>query len=236
MRDLTAKTIRMADMASEDRPREKAMIAGTVKVLSVTELMAVALGTGLPGRSVLDMSRDIFQSVNSRLRDLGRLEIDDLTNVKGVGVAKAVSLLAAIELGMRVARDMDSDHEDKQIKDSSSIALLMRDRLKNLNHEEFWVLMLDRRNRVISEYALSTGGSSGTVVDNKLLFRKAILTRASGIALVHNHPSGTLYPSPEDDRLTRRIREGAQMLDIRLLDHVIVTASGYYSYCDQGRL
>ncbi len=236
MNDSTRKNIRMADMAEDDKPREKAIKAGSVKVLSVTELMAVALGTGIPGRSVLEMSRDIFQSVNSRMRDLGRLEIEDLTSVKGVGTAKAISLLAAIELGMRVARDMDTDHDDKILKDSNSIALLMRDRLKNLNHEEFWVIFVDRRNRVLSEFALSSGGTAGTVVDCKLLFKKAILSLASGVAVVHNHPSGTLNPSIEDDRLTRRIKEGCQILDIRLLDHVILTAGGHYSYCDQGRI
>lgn len=227
---------RISDLSEDDRPREKAIAAGSVRGLSVAELIAIALGSGIPGRSVLEISRDIFSGVGGRLKDLGRLELDDLRNVKGIGPARAVSLLASIELGMRVARDIDSGGDVVQIRDSSTVAAVMRGRLKNLNHEEFWILFVDRQNRVISEFALSVGGMAGTVVDTKLLFKKAVLSLASGMVLVHNHPSGTTRPSIEDDNITRRIKNGCEMLDIRLLDHVIITAGEHYSYKDNGKI
>ena len=225
---------RISDMAEDDRPREKAIQAGNVRGLSVTELIAIALGSGIPGRPVMTLSNEILSLAGGHLRGLGRLEIEDLTYIKGVGRAKAISLLAAIELGMRVARDTDSG-TTQSIRNSDDIAMMMRD-LKTLNHEEFWVIFVDRRNQVISKYALSVGGTAGTVVDTKLLFKKAILMLASGIIVVHNHPGGSLRPSPEDDRLTQRIKDGCKMLDIRMLDHVIITSGSHYSYNDDGRL
>lgn len=157
-----------------------------------------------------------------------------MRDVKGMGPAKAVSLFAAIELGARCRSDLA--RESLAVTSSAAIYEHMRPRLERLHHEEFWVLMLNRANRVEWEWQLSQGGMASTVVDPKLLFKKVIDRQASGIVLVHNHPSGTLHPSGEDDRLTRRIMDGASLLDIRVLDHLIIGPSGYFSYHDDGRL
>lgn len=227
--------LKVADMSDDDKPREKAIAHG-VKTLTYAELIALALGSGIPGKSVLELSREILKYCENRPARMAQLTIADLCNeFKGIGPAKAVSLLAAIELGMRIHGEQTTG-ELATIRSGADVNALMGNKLKFIDHEEFWVLMLDRRNRVRTTYRLSSGGSAATVVDLKQLFKYAIQQNLSSLIVVHNHPSGNLRPSTQDDNLTRKIKDGAKLLDINLLDHVIISEEGYYSYVEEGRL
>lgn len=227
--------LKVAEMADDDKPREKAMKLG-LKNLSYVELIAIALGSGLPGKSVIELSREILAKCENKPARLATMTVEGLCRqFKGVGPAKAITLLSAIELGMRVGSEQAFD-ECPAITTSADVVKVIGHRLKFLDHEEFWVLLLDRRNRVRAQQQLSAGGMAATVVDPKLLFRYVLENGASGIIVVHNHPSGNLRPSAEDDRLTRRLKDGAALLDIRMLDHVIIAEGGHYSYMDNGKL
>ena len=225
---------RIADLDDSDKPREKALSLG-IRSLSNAELLAIIFGSGLPGKSVISMSQEILASCDNRLSRLSRLSIHEMKKrFKGVGAAKAISLVAAFELGLRT-RDEDAAL-DTQIKNSTDIYNMMRVKLQRLEYEEFWVLYLSRSNRVIFEECMSKGGVSGTVTDIRLILKRAIELLASGIILVHNHPSGNLRPSPDDDRITTKAKEAAKLLDINVLDHLIITPTDYFSYSDNGRL
>lgn len=225
---------RIADLDDSDKPREKALSQG-IRSLSNAELLAIIFGSGLPGKSVISMSQEILASCDNRLSRLSRLSIHEMKKrFKGVGTAKAISLVAAFELGLRT-RDEDAAL-DTQIKNSTDIYNMMRVKLQRLEYEEFWVLYLSRSNRVIFEECMSKGGVSGTVTDIRLILKRAIELLASGIILVHNHPSGNLRPSPDDDRITTKAKEAAKLLDINVLDHLIITPTDYFSYSDNGRL
>ena len=231
-------SIRVQDLQEDDRPREKAMRHG-VKALSDAELLAIVLGGGLPGMSVLDMSRDILHRCDNSLVSLSRARIDEMKRkFKGVGDAKAVLVAAVFELGRRWRDEMADVDSRKRLRVTSSddAYRFIRGRVELLPYEEFWVLMLSRANVITGACCVSQGGTAATVVDAKLLFRHAIDALASGIILVHNHPSGNLAPSHEDDVLTQRLAEAGKLLDIRILDHLIVTSDGYYSYNDERRL
>ncbi len=223
-------------LAADDRPREKALRNG-ISSLSNAELIAIIFGNGIKGKSVLTMSQELIARNNGRLSDIARKGIRETVKENpGIGPAKAISLAAAIELGMRCQAEMPP--ERVRIVDSSTVHTLMRSKLQLLNHEEFWIVMLSRANLVIDTMRVSQGGAAGTLVDPKILYKRVLEYGdvVSGIILVHNHPSGTLRPSIEDDRLTKRIKEGGELLDIKVLDHLIITSSGYYSYSDEGRL
>lgn len=225
---------RIADLDESDKPREKALSQG-IRSLSNAELLAIIFGSGLPGKSVISMSQEILASCDNRLSRLSRMSIHEMKkSFKGVGTAKAISLAAAFELGLRT-RDEDAAL-DPQIKNSTDIYNMMRVKLERLEYEEFWVLYLSRSNRVIYEECMSKGGVSGTVTDIRLILKRAIELLASGIILVHNHPSGNLRPSPDDDRITTKAKEAAKLLDINVLDHLIFTPTSYFSYTDNGRL
>lgn len=226
---------RILDLSKDDMPREKALAHG-IRALSDAELMAIIFGGGLPGMSVVDMARGILRDCDNRLDMLARLSMNELmSKYKGVGPAKAVSLAAAFELGRR-NREQAIGREDPQIRSSRDAVALMSPLLEGLEYEEFWVLMLSRSNRVTYKRCISQGGTASTVVDVKLLLKRAIDCLAEGIILVHNHPSGNRLPSGEDDSLTRRICDGARILGIRVLDHVIIARGAYYSYADEGKL
>ena len=219
--------ILIEDLAADDRPREKALRNG-IGSLSNAELIAIIFGNGMKGKSVLTMSQELIARNNGRLSDIARKSIREIVKEnQGIGPAKAISLAAAIEPAERT-----------RITGSTSVYELMRPKLQLLNHEEFWIILLTRSNLVIDTLRLSQGGSAGTVVDNKLLFKRVLEQGdiVSGIILVHNHPSGNLRPSMEDDSLTNRIKKGGELLDIRVLDHVIITPTSYYSYNDESRL
>ncbi len=224
------------DLAADDRPREKAMRHG-IKTLSNAELIAIIFGNGMKGKSVLTMSRELLSRNNGRLSELARKPIRDIIKKNpGIGPAKAISLAAAIELGMR-CRD-EIPQEKPRITGSNSVYDLMRGSMELLDHEEFWIMLLSRSHKVLDSICISRGGSAATVVDPKILYRKVLEfgDTVSAIVLLHNHPSGNLRPSPEDDRLTRQLKDAGALLDIRVLDHVIITPSGYFSYADEGRL
>lgn len=224
------------NLADDDKPREKALRYGC-RMLSASELIAILLRTGLQGKSVIQVSQEILAMCGNDLSNLCRMTPQQLSRlVPGIGPTKAITLMAAIELGARCQSELTRVNEKLQITSSRLIYNHMRDRLERLPHEEFWVLMMNRANRVESEWMVSQGGMSATVVDLKLLFKRVIDSQASGIALVHNHPSGNLKPSMQDDDLTRRIRDAAKILEIMVLDHVIIAPGGYYSYFDSGKL
>ena len=225
---------RIADLDEGDKPREKALSQG-IRSLSNAELLAIIFGSGLPGKSVISMSQEILASCDNRLSRLSRLSIHEMKKkFKGVGTAKAISLAAAFELGLRT-RDEDAAL-DPQIKCSTDIYNIMRTKLERLEYEEFWVLYLSRSNRIIYEECMSKGGVSGTITDIRLILKRALELLASGIILVHNHPSGNLRPSPDDDRITTKTKEAAKLLDINVLDHLIISPTSYFSYNDNGRL
>lgn len=226
---------RIRDLSDDDRPREKALQSG-IRSLSDAELLAIIFGGGLPGVSVVDMARSILRDCDGRVDLLARLSMNELmSKYKGIGPAKAVSLAAAFELGRR-NREQAAANEDPLIRSSKDVVDLMAPKLEGIDYEEFWVLMLSRSNRVTYARLLSQGGTAATVVDVKLLLKRAIDCLAESIILVHNHPSGNATPSPEDDRLTRRIADGAKMLGINVLDHIIIARQKSYSYADEGRL
>ena len=225
---------RIADLDEGDKPREKALSQG-IRSLSNAELLAIIFGSGLPGKSVISMSQEILASCDNRLSRLSRLSIHEMKKkFKGVGTAKAISLAAAFELGLRT-RDEDAAL-DPQIKSSTDIYNIMRIKLERLEYEEFWVLYLSRSNRIIYEECMSKGGVSGTITDVRLILKRALELLASGIILVHNHPSGNLRPSPDDDRITTKTKDAAKLLDINVLDHLIITPTSYFSYNDNGRI
>lgn len=227
---------RIADLDVNDKPREKALKYG-VGSLSNAELIAIILGSGMQGRSVLDLSQIILKGCDNRLSRLARCNIHELTSkYKGVGTAKAISLLSAIELGSRCVSAFVNEEEEPQIKSSRDIHAYMRTKLQAPYHEEFWVLYLNRANRVMSAECISKGGVASTIVDLKIILKGALDKLACGIVLVHNHPSGNLIPSHHDDNITHLVVEAAKLVDMKVIDHLIISQSGFYSYFDEGRL
>jgi DNA repair protein RadC len=232
--DNESTSIKIHDLDSGDRPREKAMKLG-VKALSDTELMAIIFGGGLPGKSVIQLSQEILKDQDNRLARIARMSIHELsTKYKGIGPAKAVSLASAIELGIRCMADFK--RTDERITSSQDVFDLMSPHMCRLNYEEFWVIHLTNANRIIAKECLSSGGTASTLVDVKLLMKRAVDKLSSGIILVHNHPSGSIRASQADTTLTQRVKQACQILDIRLLDHVIITADSFYSFNDNSAL
>lgn len=224
--------ISIKNWAEEDRPREKMMLKGA-SALSDSELLAILIGSGNDKESAVELCKRILQKADNSLNKLGRFGVNDLVkNFRGVGQAKAISILAALELGRR--RKSEEITERKKIGSSNDAYAVFYPLLADLNHEETWALLLDRSNKVISTIQVSRGGISGTVVDIRLILREAINLYASGIVLGHNHPSGSCEPSPNDTALSRKLKEAAQWMDISLLDHIIVCGETYYSFGDNG--
>jgi DNA repair protein RadC len=219
--------------AQDDRPREKLLKLGSA-ALSDAELLAILIRSGTTKASALDVARSILDRAGNDLHRLGRLSVHDLMKSKGMGEAKAIGIAAALELGRR-RRNVEGV-ERPLIATSAAAYEEVRALLGEQPHEEFWILVLDRGNRLLDRCCVSRGGMHGTVADPKIIFKEAIDRRASSIVLCHNHPSGQLRPSEEDIRLTHKLCEGSRLLDITVLDHVIVTASGYYSFADNGML
>lgn len=219
--------------AEEDRPREKMMLKGR-QTLTDAELLAILLGSGTVGESAVSLARRLLSAVDNNLHELGKRSIHDLKRFKGVGEAKAIAIAAALELGRR--RQLSDLRERPKIGSSRDAFQAIAPLLTDLSHEEFWLLLLNKANEVMARERLSTGGMSGTVVDIKMVFKCALDARASGIIAVHNHPSGNLQPSMADQELTRRLRRAGEMLDLPLLDHLIVSERGYYSFADEGAL
>ena len=223
------------EMSSDERPREKAVKDG-IKSLSDTELMAIIFSTGLKGKSVIELSREILEDNDRHLSKVAKLSVAEmLKRYKGIGPAKAITLLAALELGSRSAADA-AKIEHPTVASSKIAYTLMKHHFERLDHEEFWVLLLSQAGKPIKEVKIGQGGITGTAVDIKLIMRAAIEHLASAMILFHNHPSGNLKPSHQDDSLTQKIKDAAKLIDTRVHDHIIVTDGSFYSYNDEGRL
>jgi len=217
--------------AEDDRPREKLLLKGKA-ALSDAELIAILIGSGSTSETAVDLSKRILQSLNNQLSELGRLSVKDLTKFKGIGEAKAISIIAAMELGRR--RKESEPEKRQKITSSRSAFDIFYPHLCDLNHEEFWVLYLNRANEVIGKENVSKGGISGTIVDPKVVFKAAVQFLASAIVLAHNHPSGQLKPSQADHQLTKKLKDAGIALDIPVLDHLIIGDGNYYSFADEG--
>ncbi|MGE4587243.1 MAG: DNA repair protein RadC [Mangrovibacterium sp.] len=221
------------EWAEEDRPREKMLRKG-IRSLSDAELLAVLIGSGNSTESAVGLSRRILVSVENNLNELGKKQASYLLGFRGIGEAKAVNILAALELGRRRKEQLAAEKET--ITQSSDAVAYFRPLLEDLSHEEFWVMLLSRSNTVIDRMMVSQGGLSGTVTDVRLILKAAIEKLASALILCHNHPSGNLQASEADRRITRKIREAAALMEISVLDHVIIGQDGYLSFADEGML
>jgi DNA repair protein RadC len=217
----------------EDRPREKLILKGKA-ALSDAELIAILLGTGMAKVSAVDLAKRILGSAENNLYRLGTFTVTDLIKVKGIGTAKAISIVAALELGRR-RKELTPEVKPK-INGSADAFEVLKSDLLDLPHEEFWVLLLNRANRVIRKVQISQGGVAGTVADPKIIFKSALDDLASGVILAHNHPSGNLTPSQADTMLTQKLKEGGNLLEIQVLDHLIVGGHKYFSFADEGLL
>ena len=225
------KKLTIKSWAPDDRPREKLETKGKAS-LSDAELIAIIIGSGNRQESALALSQRMLQSVNGNLHQLAKLSIEKLTTFKGVGVAKAIAIITALELGKR--RQLETIQKKEIIKSSKDVFTLMQPVLGDLEHEEFWVLFLDNSNSVIAKRQISKGGLTATVVDVRLLYKSALELVSVAIIVCHNHPSGKLQPSAADKRITQKIKAAGITLDIKLLDHLIITEKAYFSFADEG--
>ena len=225
--------ISIRNWAEEDRPREKLVLKGKAS-LSDAELLGILIGSGTRSLSAVDVCKLILQKAGNNLNELARLSVKDLQKFKGIGEAKAISIVAALELGRR-RKEADAVKRIKITSSQDAYDAIKPD-LWDKQQEEFWVLLLNRANQVMHKAQASLGGVSGTVADPKVIFKLALDHLASAILLVHTHPSGNLKPSEADLRLTKKLKEGGSMLDIPVLDHLIFTDHGYYSFADEGTL
>ncbi|MEM9051367.1 MAG: DNA repair protein RadC [Bacteroidota bacterium] len=219
--------------AEDDRPREK-MIRKGRQALSDAELLAILLGSGTRSLTAVDLAKQVLMSRQNKLNELGRLGIEDFKKFPGIGEAKAITIMAALELGRR--RRVEERNKKVKISSSQDIFHLMSPKFVDLDHEEFHILLLSRSHKVKDQICISRGGISGTVVDQRLIFKPALEKLASAVVLCHNHPSGTLRPSEQDKILTQKLVKSGAMLDIPILDHLIFTDEGYFSFADEGIL
>jgi len=226
-------SIKISQLAEEDRPREKLLLKGKSS-LSDAELVAILIGSGTASVSAVDLSKHILSAVNHDLGSLAKLSIQDLKKFKGIGEAKAISIIAAMELGRR--RKESEPVIRPKITCSQNIYDLMKPDLYDEQVEHFYLILLNRSNHVIKKQSISQGGTTGTVVDSKIVFKIALEHLAQSIILVHNHPSGNLRPSDQDKRLTERLVKIGRELDLPVLDHLIFTDLGYFSFADDGIL
>jgi DNA repair protein RadC len=217
--------------AEDDRPREKLLLKGK-SALSDSELLAILIGSGSRNESAVQLCQRILASVNNNLNLLGKLSIQQLTQFKGIGEAKAITIIAALELGRR--RRIEETNELYKITSSKAVFEIMQPIIGELAHEEFWVLYLNNSNKVIHKAQLSKGGITGTIVDSRIIFKTALEYNATSLILTHNHPSGKLLASEADKEVTKKLKLAGQQMDILVLDHIIITEIGYYSFNDEG--
>ncbi|MDE6257258.1 MAG: DNA repair protein RadC [Muribaculaceae bacterium] len=229
----TPRTLTVKDMDVDDQPRERALKYG-ITTLSTPDLWALILRTGLRGKPITELCRDLMRDNNQSLFNLERKTLKEIMGTKGIGTTKGLQILAAMEITRRYNREKVG--EKYIVTSAQSIYDLMRCEIGNLPHEEIWAIYLGRRNDVILKKRITTGSAVASIFDIKSIVKEALLLEAQGIAMCHNHPSGNLTPSGADDQITRKMKEGAALLDLRFIDHVIVAPSGYYSYHDSGRL
>lgn len=226
-------SLKILSWAEEDRPREKLLLKGK-SALSDAELIAILIGSGTRSLSAVDVAKIILTRAENDLNQLAKFSVKDLQKIKGIGEAKAISIVSALELGRR-RKDVDFVQKAR-ITCSNDIYQLMKPELMDLPKEEFWILLLNRANSLIKKEQISSGGVSGTVADPKIIFKAALDQYASSVVLVHNHPSGNLKPSQADINLTAKMKEAGKLLEIPILDHIIFADTGYMSFADEGLL
>lgn len=217
----------------DDRPREKLLLKGKM-ALSDAELLAILIGSGSRNESAVSLSQRILAAAGNNLSALGKFAINDLTKFKGIGEAKAITIMAAMELGRR--RRNEEAVEQKKITSSTSVFEYFQPLIGELPHEEFWILYLNNSNKILRHMQLSKGSITGTLVDIRLLFKEALLLGAVSIILAHNHPSGVLRPSQPDMNITKKIKAAGEQLDIKVLDHLIITETNFFSFADENLL
>jgi DNA repair protein RadC len=220
----------ITNWAEDDRPREKLMLKGK-EALSNAELIAILIGSGSRNESAVNLSKRILAGTDS-LNTLGKMSIPQLINFKGIGEAKAIAIIAALELGRR--RRAEDSVELVKITSSKIAFEIMQPIIGELSHEEFWVIFLNNSNKVISKAQLSKGGITGTIVDVRLVYKLALENGATGLILCHNHPSGNSQPSEADKEITKKLKLAGDSLDVKVLDHLIITETKYYSFVDEG--
>lgn len=225
--------ITIKNRAVDERPREKLLKHGK-HTLSNSELLGILISTGTKSRSAIDLARDILAAANNNLNELARFNVADLCKIDGIGPAKAVTILSAIEIGGR--RNAEQITQLPKVVSSTQAYQFIAHKFADQPHEEFWVIFLNRANRIIHEACISRGGISSTAVDPKVIFKLALEHAASGILVCHNHPSGNLQPSTADIKLTKKIVSAGNVLDINVLDHLIITSTSYYSFMDNGNM
>lgn len=228
-----ARNISIKSWKEEDRPREKLMLQGR-RSLSDAELIAILIGSGNRHESAVELSKRILNTYAHDLNQLGKLSMQELSVFKGIGEAKAITIIAALELGRR--RKEQVVEQKPRIACSRDAFLLLHPYFADLQHEEFWVVLLNRANHPISKHLISKGGQSGTIADPKIIFHTALMHHAASLMLAHNHPSGNLKPSTADLELTQKLMAGAKLLDLQVLDHLIFTDHAYFSFADEGLL
>lgn len=219
--------------AEEDRPREKLLEKGR-HILTEAELIAILIGSGSRNETAVELSKRILANVHNDLNELAKLTVPELMKFKGIGEAKAISIVATMELGRR-RKDREVAKREK-ITSSSHAFEIMKSHLTDLPHEEFWLLMLNRSNLLIKKELMSRGGITGTIVDTKIIFKAAIENYSNSIIVCHNHPSGSLSPSEADIKITKNIKDAGIIMGIPLLDHLIISENGYYSFGDEGKI
>ncbi len=228
------KKLPIKQWANDDQPREKLALYGK-RQLSKAELIAILIGMGNRDESAVELARRILKSVDNNLAELSQLDIKQLSSFNGIGRAKAITIIAALEIGRRRRAD-DVMQRKKKISSSKDAYDLMYADLSDKNHEEFWILLLDRANQLITKINISEGGISGTIADPKKIFKHALENNSSAIILAHNHPSNNLQPSKNDIKLTSTITKAGETLEINVLDHIIVGSDNYFSFADESMI
>lgn len=233
MKNVNKTSTSIKNWAADDQPREKMKFQGASH-LSNAELMAILLRTGSNNKSALELSQEILKVCKDNLIELGKLSLRDLQKINGVGITKAASIAAALEIGRR--RNSSDILKRTSIKNSNEIANFLSEKMKDLSYEIFAVVLLNRANKIIHFEVISRGGITGTVADPRIILKLALSHGATSIILSHNHPSGNLNPSKADEDVTQKIKQAAALIDIQVLDHIIVSEEGYYSFLDEGKL
>lgn len=223
----------IAEWAKEDRPREK-MIEKGAKALSTAELLAILIGSGNTSESAVSLMQRVLADCGNSLNALAKWELHNFMSFKGLGAAKSVTIMAALELGRR--RNEESPIPRTKIRSSEDIYQLFHQAMRDLQIEEFWILLINHGGRVIDKVRISQGGIDQTTADIRTILREALIQHATQIAIIHNHPSGNVLPSNDDNVITQKIKKGAETMNIRMIDHVIVSDGDYYSYNDEGKL
>lgn len=227
------KKLTIKDWSVQDRPREKYAKNGAVS-LSDAELIAILLRTGNASESAVDLAKKVLASSGNSLNTLSGMSLRDLSQIKGIGQAKAISLLTAFEIGKRIRTE--KVEQRPQIQSSLDVVNLMQNKIAFLDHEEFWVIYLNNANLILKAVQISKGGITSTEVDTRIVMQEAVVLKATQIILCHNHPSGSVKPSHADILLTEKIRKAAELLDISLIDHIVIHRERYYSFAEEGRI